>query len=369
MKLSILRQSFLTALEVGGQVCGPTVLPITKMVKIKLDNGRIMVTSTNMDMFVSKRIEIDYTGETMEFCIELKSVVSLLKSIKDATVDIDIEDNRMLLKHQKGEVEIPIHQCDSFPMPKIEGDARNLTLGAEFFVTSLKRAVKFADKGKGIDRPAMRTVYYYLLGDKIKAVASDGLTLCSIRTDYNGDKDVFEGGIMIPSQAVPVLTSIIPMDGDIVIKDRERNFSISVDGCSVFVTKVDGKYPNVEYIIPKYHAKTTVSTKELLEAVSRCAIMANKASYMITLSVNNGIIDLKGEDKDFQTKSNEFILTKGDLDGLTICVSATLLIAILKEIDAPNVEIQASESTKPLLINAEGDEDMLFLLMPMKPQA
>ena len=366
MKLSILRQSFLTALEIGGQVCGSSNIPMANMVKVKLKDGEIKVTSTNLDIFISKTMEIEYTGEAIEFCIELKIIMPLLKSVKDAFIDVDIEGSRMVLKHQKGEVEIPIHKSDTFPRYKIEGDAKEITLGAEFFVTSLKRAVKFVDKGKDADRPPMRTVYYYLLGDHIKVAASDGLSLCSMRMKYEGDKEVLKKeGIMIPSQAVPVLTSIIPLDGDIVIKDRERNFSIAIDGCSVFVAKVNGKYPKVESIIPSYERKTTVNTKEFMEAVNRCGLMTDKSS-MITLSISNGMIDMKGEDIDYQTKSNEFILTSGDLDGFKVCLSATNLLSVLKEIGASNMEIKAKSSDRPVMLNAEGDEDNFFLLMPMR---
>lgn len=368
MKLSILRQAFLTALEIGGQVCAATPLPVTKLVKIKLDNGKIMVTSTNISMFVSKRVDIEYTGEPMEFCIDPKNIQPVLKTVKDPMVDLEIDDKHVVLKHQKGEIEIPVFSAESFPMPKIVGEARSISMDASFFVDSIKRAAKFADKGKGLDRPALRTIYCYLNGDDLKITATDGHALYMTKTEYTGDKSQLQDeGIMIPTQAVPVLTSIIPMDGEIVIKDRERNFSISVDGCSVFVTKVEEKYPPVERIIPAHTTHTSVPAKEFYEAINRCALMANKVSMSITLSIDGNMMDIRGEDIDCQTKSKEFLLTEGELDGLKVCLSAAFLSTIIREIEAETIDIYAESESRPVVFKARDNENTLFLLMPIKP--
>lgn len=371
MRFTISRQALIEAFEMGGQACSTTTLPITKMAKVKIDKERLMVTSTSLDIFVSKRIAADYTGEPREFCLDVKALLPVLRSFKDAAVDVDIEGNQVRLIHQKGDMELTVVAADGFPKPSVDGEARPVVVDASFFVDTIKRAVKFADKGKGLERPALMGVYCYLRDGDLRIAATDGISLYIRRAVYGGDEDSFPtAGVIIPARAIPALASMIPSEGEVTLMDRERNFSVSVDGCSVLVTKVEARYPNVESVIPDYgeERSASVSVGDFLDSVNRCSLMGDSVYAGLSLSFEGSVMDIRSEDETRGSRSRETVLTSGGLDGLSVTLQASRLSTILKEIASESVTIHAVSGDRAVVFKGDGDDDTTFLLMPMRPR-
>ena len=169
-----------------------------------------MVTSTNNKTFISKRMEIEYTEEPMEFCVEASTLIAVLKSIKDSRIDLAVENNQLIIAHSKGELQLPTLSASTFPLPRIEGEARQIVVDAEFFTSSLIRASKFVYADKSNDRAVLQCVYCYLSGDNLCVSASDSFIIFKDSVVYTGDKSDFPAnGILIPSDAVPAIVNAV----------------------------------------------------------------------------------------------------------------------------------------------------------------
>lgn len=365
MKLSIERKAFLKAVEDGGRAAGKTTLPITMCVKIKLSDNKLMVTSTNNKTFISKRMDIDYTDEPLELCVEASTLIAVLKSIKDPQIDLAVENNQLIIAHSKGELQLPTLSASTFPLPRIEGNARQIVVDAEFFTSSLIRASKFVYEAKSNDRPSLQCVYCYLSGDNLCVAASDSFIIFKDSVVYTGDKSDFPAnGILIPSDAVPAIVNAVQKAGDIVIKDRERNFSINSNGCSIFVTKGEGRYPNLERIfqLPESHA--TVKVSEVIDSVKRCALAASTDMAMY-LDCEHDKVNIEASDVIYNKKAKD-IFTCGDgLDGKSITLSATSLYAILTALPSDDAELYIKDNRSIAALCPIDFPDMRFMIAPL----
>ena len=365
MKLSIERKAFLKAVEDGGRAAGKTTLPITLCVKIKLSEGKLKVSSTNNKTFVSKQIEIDYKGEPAEFGVEANMLITTLKSIKDPMVELSLENKQLIVAHSKGELQLPTLSASTFPLPRIEGEARQIVVDAEFFTSSLIRASKFVYVDKSNDKPALQCVYCYLSGDNLCVAASDSFIIFKDSVVYTGDKSDFPAnGILIPSDAVPAIVNAVQKEGDIVIKDRERNFSINSNGCSIFVTKGEGRYPNLERIfqLPESHA--TVKVSEVMDSVKRCALAASTDMAMY-LDCEHDKVKIEAADVISNKKAKDSFTCSEGLDGKSITLSATRLSAILTALPSDDAELYIKDRHSIAALCPVDFSDMRFMIAPL----
>lgn len=365
MKLSIERKAFLKAVEDGGRAAGKTTLPITLCVKIKLSDNKLMVTSTNNKTFISKRMDIDYTDEPLELCVEASTLIAVLKSIKDPQIDLAVENNQLIIAHSRGELELPTLSASAFPLPRIEGEARQIVVDAEFFTSSLIRASKFVYADKSNDRAVLQCVYCYLSGDNLCVAASDSFIIFKDSVVYTGDKSDFPAnGILIPSDAVPAIVNAVQKEGDIVIKDRERNLSINSNGCSIFVTKGEGRYPNLERIfqLPESHA--TVKVSEVIDSVKRCALAASTDMAMY-LDCEHDKVKIEAADVISNKKAKDSFTCSDGLDGKNITLSATRLSAILTALPSDDAELYIKDNRSIAALCPIDFPDMRFMIAPL----
>lgn len=366
MKIEILRKRLIDALAIGGQMEGKTVVPMTDSTKIKIESGSLKVTSTNMAIFISKTVDIDYSGNPVQFCVDGKTLLSILKSISDETISIDIEEKTVTVEHFKGTAELPALAADMFPMPKITGEAQSITVDAAFFVENISHAVKYVLNSKDEYRAQMKCVRCYFHDGKFCVAGSNGFYIYINRMPY--DMSVFETApkeILIPAKAVSVLTSIIPMDGDVTIKDRENNFSVSVNGCNLFVTKVNGRYPDTERVLPKESKYSLLSLSELSSAVSRTAMLANKISGLIKLTFEGDRVRVESQDIDLRTAGKEYCGCKGEIENMYINLAAKWLSSALSDFPSESIGVRMIDETHLIQLVTDEYPYLVVAIMPL----
>ena len=368
MKIEILRKRLIDALAVGGQMEGKTTVPSTEVTKIKIEPGSLKVTSTNMAIFISKAVEIDYTGEPVQFCLSGKVLLGILKSISDESITLDVEEKILTVVHIKGTAELPLLAADTYPMPKITGEAQSITVDAAFFVENINHAVKYVLESKDEDKPCMKCVRCYFHDGKFCVAASNGYYIYVNRKPY--DMSVFEttpADVLIPAKAVSVLKSIIPMDGTVTIKNRENNFSVSVNGCNLFVTKVEGRYPDSERVLLRETKRGRLSLSELSAAVTRTSMLANKLNGLIKLTFESDRVRVEGKDIDFRTAGKEYCDCEGELAGMFINLSAKWLSVVLSDFPSENVGVCLVNETRLLQLVTDDYPYLVVGIMPLDP--
>ena len=173
--------------------------------------------------------------------------------------------------------------------------------------------------------------------------------------------------VLIPAKAVSVLKSIIPMDGTVTIKNRENNFSVSVNGCNLFVTKVEGRYPDSERVLLRETKRGRLSLSELSAAVTRTSMLANKLSGLIKLTFESDRVRVEGKDIDFHTAGKEYCDCEGELDGMFINLSAKWLSVALSDFPSENVGVCLVNETRLLQLVTDDYPYLVVGIMPLDP--
>ena len=236
---------------------------------------------------------------------------------------------------------------------------------AEFLTSSLMRASKFIYADKSNDKSVLQCVYCYLSEDRLCIASSDNYIIFKDSIVYTGNKSEFPAdGILIPGEAVPAIVNTVQEEGEIVIKDRERNFSINSNGCSIFVTKGEGRYPNLERIfqLPESHA--TVKVSEVIDSVKRCALAASTDMAMY-LDCEHDKVKIEAADVISNKKAKDSFTCSEGLDGRSITLSATRLSSILTALPSDEAELYIKDNRSIAALCPIDFPDMRFMIAPL----
>ena len=112
----------------------------------------------------------------------------------------------------------------------------------------------------------------------------------------------------------PKLANILPSvasedDYYYIIKSDDKFVELRTESYTLLSIMTEGEYPDYKTVIPKDHDfNVTVNVNDLIEAIKRALIFANKESAMIVAEAKKeGTLRIVSEDIDFNTSAEEEI--------------------------------------------------------------
>ena len=200
MKFSLSREALLKPLQlVVGVVERRQTLPILSNVLLSLEQSRLSMTGTDLEVEIVGVTDIDATGEDGDVTVSARKLVDICRSLPDgAMVDFSSSDGKATIKSGRSKFTLSTLPANEFPSVD-EGEKSVEFMVAGSVLKGLIEATSFA--------MAQQDVRYYLNGmlwelneNKLRAVATDGhrMALCD--------------GICDVSVVEPI-TSIIPRKG------------------------------------------------------------------------------------------------------------------------------------------------------------
>ncbi len=256
--------------------------------------------------------------------------------------------------------------------PDVELDKKQMTYfktDAENFIQSLETILPVIPQ---------QDVRYYLNGaefttanGKLVLNATDGHRLTQNRVDYtpvNEDKKDFQG--IIPHFTAMRLSSVLKgIKGEITAGVGARHFYIKVqtpDGYRVMKSQlIDGKYPDVERVIPKQSAQQVeVNLVELTQACRRAAILANEKVHGVRFTFDNNTLILEADNPENE-QAKEYVDIKGE-GYVDLGFNVDYFLAALGCHNAENISIGLTDNLTSITITSESKPDLVNVVMPMR---
>jgi DNA polymerase-3 subunit beta len=129
---------------------------------------------------------------------------------------------------------------------------------------------------------------------------------------------------------------------------------------------IDGKFPQIEKIIPESHStRVIVGREELKEAVKRALIFARDAANLIELIVEDGALTVSGDGGTGSGAGTTRQVANVEGEGMTIAVNGRFVQRILDAMEAPQVSLDLNAPTEPMVWREVGNASYLHVLMPM----
>ena len=180
--------------------------------------------------------------------------------------------------------------------------------------------------------------------------------------------------VIVPARALTELARIIG--------DAESNVEITVTptgGQVLFHTEntelvsrlIEGRYPDIERIIPSSFAtRTVLETQDLAKAVKLASYFATASSNIVRLTIESGG-DLGPGKLTISANAAEVGENKGQLDGMVhgeggqIALNVKFLGDALNAIKTPQIAIETQTAQNPGVFKPVGADGYLHIVMPM----
>ena len=280
-------------------------------------------------------------------------------------------ENEIILKCGRSKFNLSTLKTDDFPIISDNDLSTN-------FVLSADELIRIIDKTKfAVSNEETR---YYLNGiflhkaDRnsiqfLRAVATDGHRLAQYDIPLpQGAEDIT--GIIIPKKTIFELRKVLDdANGDVSISLNENKIKFTFNDLKIISKVIDGTFPDYTKVIPQNNNKNfKTNNNELKNAIDRVsAVAANEESKSkaIKLSLEDNKLNLSVESQS-KGSANEIIDISYDGDKVDIGFNSKYIIDICNEVDGEEVDISLLDSVSPAIILDKTDENLFFVLMPMR---
>ncbi len=375
MKFKINKEHFSTGLkQVSNVVSSKPQMPVLNNVLIKAENGKVLLTTTNLDLGIRCSITADIE-EDGEITLPVKRLEKIVASTPEKEITVESSDGQTA-KIRSGRYEAPrfngLKSEDFPPLPSFVNQ-HSFELSASELATML-RSVSYAQSNDE-NRYILNSVYFNFDGGKLTLVATDGRRLALIARDIpmqDGD----EGSIILPAKTVAELEKLLAQGKTVKISFNERQVAFDIGmgedsegrglvGSIYLVSKiVEGSYPNYKQVIPKETDRRIKLERELVsETVQRVSIMTNDKQNSVKLRISENSLEVSGQSAEFG-ESRETIDVEYSGPEVQIGFNPDFLLSPLRNLTKDEVFFEFKDEMSPGVFKTL--DNFVCVVMPLR---
>lgn len=367
MEIKLERKELVDVLSVGMMQAGKSkTLLILDNVRVDVKGLRFKVTSFSVQCSVSRYGVLTGSAGDISFLINPQDLLKAVKTLRDNELVLDITGNTLAITHKKGRIELSTMAIDEFPTMESVSGGVDFSLPAGLLGGWVSTSRDFvADDDL---RPQMCGMYLYSDTERgeIGVCATDTRVLYTDSIDYSGGSDA---KAIIPTSAFATILAILSgVDSDTMVDVSidAKNIKISTDKANMTCQLQVGNYPNFRAVIPAgYGIGITANKADLLDSVSRVALMADKSTSLVKLTVVGDKIDFVGSDLNYGRSATDTCECEKTGDDITIGANADKFISCVNHVESVDIQMSMSAPNRPIVFKDANNERKTILAMPM----
>jgi DNA polymerase-3 subunit beta len=353
--------------NINGVITTNPVVPILENFLFELEKGGLTVKASDLQTSMITDLQVE-SKEKGSIAVPARILLDTLKNLPEQPVTFSIDESTYSIEiiSDNGRYKLAGENATDFPkVPAVSND-----FSAEISTEVLARAINntiFATSNDEL-RPAMTGVFVNLGGKDTTFVATDGHRLVRYRrTDVNSENG---SSIIIPRKALNLLKATLPSENtEVSLNFNLSNAYFKFGNIKMICRLIDERFPDYDNVIPSVNnIKMSIERSDLLGALRRISIYANKTTHQVRLKITGSELQVSAEDLDFSNEANERLSCEHDGEDIEIGFNAKFLIEMLTNMDSDKIKLMMSAPNKAgVILPAEKDanEDILMLVMPV----
>ncbi len=366
MQFEISRETLIKPLQlVTGVVERRQTLPVLSNVLLVLEADQLSMTGTDLEVELVGRVPVEPGSDAGEVTVPARKLMDICKSLPDsASMKFELDDNKLVIRSGRSRFSLSTLPPSDFP--SVDGSAESLE-----FKVSQERLKEMLDSTSFA--MAQQDVRYYLNGmlfevspNYLRVVASDGHRLAM---DTENMKTPAEKvmQVIVPRKGILELARLLAEGSDEVTIIIGANHIRATTANFTFTSKlVDGKFPDLERILPKGGDKTLVADREQLrQSLNRTAILSNEKFRGIRIILKKDEVKILANNPE-QEEAEETVPVEYSGESFEIGFNVSYLVDVLSVLDSATVQVIMSDPNSSALIQGEDGNNALYVVMPMR---
>ncbi len=373
MRLSCLQENLNRGLNVVGRaVATRTTLPITNNVLLTVDQSRLKLAATNLEMAISCWIGAKVEEEG-SITVPARLLAEFISSLPNDKVDISLSPRTKTLGLKCARFEARISGVDAKdfpPIPKIEG---GITTKIE--VDALRQGigqVVFAAASED-SRPVLTGVDAEFDGDLLTLAAADGFRLAVYKLPLISPVSQ-KTEVIIPARTLAELNRLMADQEEaveITVNPNKSQALFRLKNIELVSQLVQGTFPQYSQLIPQsYSTRVVVDVAQFLRAAKTASIFASDGGGIVRLVVAPGGKLTPGKIT-ISARSEEIGDDVGEVDAIVegeeakIAFNGKYLIDVLSVLRETQVALETTNPSSPGVLRPVGVDNYIHVVMPM----
>jgi DNA polymerase-3 subunit beta len=370
MQFHINKETFLKALtKVQGIIEKRHTIPILANVLIEAAQGEIIITATDLEVGIKSRYPSDVVSEG-KVTVSAKKLFEIIKELPDKNIQFSSKNNFWVeITCGKSIFNLVGLSPEEFPkFPSIGSDSNQIPCN---IIGEMIDKTIFSVSN---DETKFNLTGIFIKSNTIDSrnnlvfVSTDGHRLSMIERGLEQDLDAkFNAGFILPKKGIMEIRKLIEtVDEKINIGISDNNFAVSTDATTLIMRMVDGDFPDYQRVIPEKTSNSALINRDLfLHALRRISVLSSEKSKGIKFNLTQNNLVLSSANPDLGDAKEEIEIDYAGTE-ISIGFNARYIIDILQSIDKENVLLFLKDNISPGLIQPEGDEEYLAVIMPMR---
>lgn len=335
-------------------------LQVLSGLHLELRGNTLTVVGSDLDLVVRVTVEV---GGEQDGSVVLSAQLGaeIVRALDSGQVEFTVDDDGVSMVSGRSEFRLRVMSAEEYPRFD-EPVGESVTLDAGTVADALEQVIKAASIDDA--RQILTGVLMAAEADGLRFVATDSYRL-AVR-DLPGTAILGrDQTVLVPSRALDMVGKILGDAEELTIRLGERDATFEVDDVQVMTRLIEGEFPNYRGLIPDDHPNVLVVNRlALQEAVRRVRILAQE-STPVRMSMSADGLELMAITQDVG-QAHESVDASYEGKDLTVAFNPQFLLDGLEVSPGDEVRLETSEASKPAVLRSIGDEQFLYLLMPVR---
>lgn len=355
---------------VGRAVATRTTLPITNNVLLATDEGRLKLSTTNLEIALSYWVGAK-TEEEGAITVPARLLTDFVNTLPVDNVDMDLNGKVLKLHCARVDAKISGVDAEDFPpIPKIT-DGVDTRIEAEALHQAINQ-VAFAAATEDT-RPVLTGVHAEFEGSNLTLAAADGFRLAIYKATLLSPVDG-KTGVIIPARTLSELNRLLSEQEEpveITTSSTKSQVLFRLKNAELVSQLIQGTFPNYSQLIPQsYTSRAVINTSEFLKATRTASIFARDASGIIRLMLTSGGEITAGK-MTISARAEEVGENVSEIDAMVkgeaakIAFNSKYLTDLLSVLKEGQVALEITTPSSPGLLRPVGSDNYVHVVMPM----
>lgn len=368
MQFNIKKDTFLKGLtKVQGIIEKRHTIPILANVLIETIGEEIIITATDLEVGIKSSYPAEITTQG-KITVSAKKLFEIIKELPDKDIKF-VSKNNFWVEITCGKSVFNLVGLSPEEFPKFpEITTKPSKLETKVFTEMIDKTIFSVSN----DETKFNLTGIFIKSEKennnLTFVSTDGHRLSMIeRNIENSLDDKFKEGFILPKKGINEIKRLMESSLDSVnIGISDNNFSVSTDTTNLIMRMVDGEFPDYKRVIPEKSDNSALINRDLLiHALRRISVLSSEKSKGIKINLKNDCLLISSSNPDLGDAKEEIDIAYSGAE-ISIGFNARYIIDILQAIDKENVHLILKDNISPGLIQPEGDDGYLAVIMPMR---
>ena len=374
MKISCLQETLAKGLSIVSRaVASRSTLPVLSNVLIATDQSRLRLSATNLELAITCWIgaKVEEEGSTT---VPAKTFTDIVNALPPGPVEMNLNVRTQSLNVCGGSFVNDVKCIDAQEFPIIPH--ADLSNGINLNVTDLREMIEQVTFAAATDdaRPILTGVLVKVEGGSVTFAATDGFRL-AVKSAHLSAPVPEPVTAIIPARALAELGRVAGDQEEaavMTLPSGRGQVIFRLKDVELVSQLIEGTFPDYTHIIPKSYATRTVMTTDAFRKACKAAdIFARENAHTARFKIapggelQPGTVEITAQAA--ETGSNEAKLDATiEGNGLEIAFNVKYLVDALNVLASPNIALETTVATSPGVVRPVGEDDFLYVVMPMR---